>query len=124
MFPSRYFTRKYWAKRFWSDSGALPVGVPLVLTAKSKSQIFLLPNFSSAPDCFVAFQGVIDLSSGFEGVLNTSATGVLGMIYPEARFQGIIDDSNTGFNGTLTDKEGFESEVTGEKGFNGDICNC
>lgn len=76
--------------------------------------------FSAAPpspDCFVAFQGQITPSEGFEGeielnlavvgIINDADTAVIGAIYPVARFEGIIDPRDTGFNGTITDKDGF-----------------
>ena len=70
-----------------------------------------------SPDCFVAFQGEITPEAGFQGeielnlavngFINDDPTAVIGTIYPVARFEGIIDSSDTGFNGTITDKDGF-----------------
>lgn len=102
MFASRYFNPRYWAERFWAKVG----------------------GSAPSPDCFAAFQGEITPESGFQGeielnlavsgFINNEAIAVIGTIYPVARFEGIIDPSDTGFNGTITDKDGFT----------GTICDC
>jgi len=82
-------------------------------------------GFSSAappsPDCFLGFNGKVTGSQGFEGLIDDSATALMGLInddpvavigtvYPQIAFSGIITDRE-GFNGPVTDKEGFQGEI-------------
>ena len=82
MFAARYFNPRYWAKRYWAKVGS-----------------------TSSPDCFVgfqgkitpeaAFQGEIELNVAVEGFINDDAIGLIGIIYPAARYEGFIDSSDT-----------------------------
>ena len=78
-----------------------------------------------SPDCFLAFNGKITGSEGFEGLINDDPVAVIGLInddpvavlgtvFPEMAFNGLIDDSPTASQG----------KVTGAEGFDGEVCDC
>lgn len=77
-----------------------------------------------SPDCFLAFEGPISDTAGFQGAINDDPVAVVGLINddPVAVLGTIFP--NKAFEGPLTDRAGFEGKVTDSEGFEGDVCDC
>jgi hypothetical protein len=76
------------------------------------------------PDCFIGFQGPIEVSCGFQGAINDK-DGFNGKIEDKCGFQGVIDGSDMGFQGAIDDSPvGGNGIITDKQGFKGVICDC
>jgi hypothetical protein len=94
-------------------------------SANSYSGILATAPVINTEDCYVpfignitdeiAFTGIInDDPVAVEGIINADPVAVLGTLYPEIAFNGIIDDSDSGFIGDIADYIAFV----------GNICDC
>jgi len=83
--------------------------------------------FSSAapsPDCILAFNGKIQESVGYQGLIDDTSTAVVGLINDEATAVYGTIYPQAAFTGEITDREGYVGEVTDKAGFKGVICEC
>ena len=107
----------------WKDHKAALTGASRYLI---KGIIQIVHSATSAnlatEDCFEAFVGTIQSSTGYLGTIdpsdtgfisaiNDSSTAFIGTVYANKGFSGIIDGSDNGFIGTITGSEGFEGKV-------------
>ena len=92
--------------------------------ANSYGGILATAPIIDTEDCFLAFEGPINETAGFIGVINDDPVAVTGVINddPVASIGTVFPD--IGFEGLVTDSEGFEGEITDSEGFEGEICDC
>lgn len=77
-----------------------------------------------SPDCFLAFEGLIQDTAGFQGLINDDPVAVNGLINDDPVATIGLLHPQVAFEGPLTDKAGFEGPLTDSEGFEGELCDC